>query len=573
MSSNGDTKQADPLGAAEALGPEARLFVSRADPLGFTSALGEVGKGLIANPSGASDAWRRFVGDMAKAASAAGARLLGADVEGPAELAPKDRRFADPTWQQNPAYFLLLQNYLLCARLLKDLVAAAGVTGSAALKADFVVQQVIDAASPSNTPLNPVAVKRAFETGGASLFRGLRNFLTDLATNDGYPKQVDRSAFTVGKDLAATPGKVVLRNELMELIQYDAQTETVHEVPLLCSPPWINKYYIMDLAPGRSFVEWAVQHGHTTFVISYRNPDESLRDKSIEDYLVHGPLLALKTIEEITGSPRANVVALCLGGTLTTMTLAHLAKTEPERVNSTTLLNTIVDFTEPGVLGTFTDDASITHIEKQNAKRGFLPASDMGSTFTMLRANDLVWNYVVNNWLLGENPPPFDILSWNDDATRMPAALHSFLLRSCYQRNDFAHGRLELDDEQLDPRTIPGDVYILSALEDHIAPWRTGYATTRVLDSAEPRFVLSSAGHIAGIVNPPSPKSTYWTNEELPADPDAWLEAATKHRGSWWEDWAGWIGDRAGEMKPPPPVGSTAHPPIGDAPGDYVHER
>ena len=501
------------------------------------------------------------------------ARLLGADVEGPAELAPKDRRFADPTWQQNPAYFLLLQNYLLCARLLKDLVAAAGVTGPAALKADFVVQQVIDAASPSNTPLNPVAVKRAFETGGASLFRGLRNFLTDVATNDGYPKQVDRSAFTVGKDLAATPGKVVLRNELMELIQYDAQTETVHAVPLLCSPPWINKYYIMDLAPGRSFVEWAVQHGHTTFVISYRNPDESLRDKSIEDYLVHGPLLALKTIEEITGSPRANVVALCLGGTLAAMTLARVAESDPGRVNSTTLLNTIVDFTEPGVLGTFTDEATIAHVEKQEAQTGFQSQHDMKSTFTLLRANDLVWNYVVNNWLLGESPPAFDILSWNDDATRMPAALHSFLLRSCYQRNDFAKGRLTLDGEHLDPQAIAGDVYILNAVEDHIAPWRTGYATTQVLTSAEHRFVLSSAGHIAGIVNPPNPKSAYWTNEEVPADPEEWLAHATKHQGSWWEDWTRWIGERAGAMQEPPPLGGDGHAPLGDAPGKYVLER
>jgi len=546
---------------------------SSVDPLGLVSALDDVRKGLVQHPARVGEAWTRFVGDVALAAAAAGARMLGADVEGPAEVVRKDRRFADPAWQQNPAYFFVLQSYLLGARLLKDLVAAAEVEGSAALKADFVVQQVIDALAPTNTLANPVVVKRAIETGGGSLARGLRNFLSDLATNKGYPRQVDRSAFTVGKELAATPGKVVLRNELIELIQYEAQTETVHEVPLLLSPPWINKYYIMDLAPGRSFVEWAVTHGHTTFVISYRNPDESLRDKSIEDYLVHGPLLALQTIEEITGSPHANIVGLCLGGTLTTMTLAHLAKTDPDRVNSTTLLNTIVDFSEPGVLGTFTDDASIAYIERQNAKRGFLPSREMGSTFTLLRANDLVWNYVVNNWLLGESPAAFDILSWNDDATRLPAALHSFLLRSCYQRNDFAHGRLSLGDEHLDPHAIPGDLYILNALEDHIAPWRTGYASTRVLDSARSRFVLSSSGHIAGIVNPPSPKSAYWTNDELPADPEEWLAHATKHQGSWWEDWSSWIGERSGETRTPPPLGGKRHAPIGDAPGVYVHER
>jgi polyhydroxyalkanoate synthase subunit PhaC len=564
MTDNGDSPHIDAA---------ANPLLSSVDPLGFTSALGAVGKGLAEHPARAGEPLLRFAGDIALAAVATAARALGADVEGPAQPAPKDRRFADPAWQQNPVYYFLLQSYLLGSRLVKDLVEAAGVTGSTALKADFTVQQLIDAFAPTNTLLNPAALKRALETGGGSLVRGLRNFLSDLATNDGYPTQVDRSAFTVGKELAATPGKVVLRNELMELIQYEAQTETVHEVPLLLSPPWINKYYIMDLAPGRSFVEWAVKHGHTTFVISYRNPDESLRDKSIEDYLLHGPLLALDTIEEITGSLRANIVGLCLGGTLTTMTLAHLAQTDPDRVNSATLLNTIVDFSEPGVLATFTDEAAIAHTERQNAKRGFHAAHEMASTFTLLRANDLVWNYVVNNWLLGESPAAFDILAWNDDATRMPAALHSFLLRSCYQRNDFARGQLTLGDEQLDPNSIPGDVYILNAVEDHIAPWRTGYATTRALGSAQPRFVLSSAGHIAGIVNPPSPKSAYWTNDELPADPEEWLAHATKHQGSWWEDWARWIGERGGEQRTPPPLGGDEHPPLGDAPGVYVHAR
>jgi polyhydroxyalkanoate synthase len=575
MSKNGNIQQADPVTAAETHGPEpspSQNFAS-VDPLGLLSAMGEVGKALAQHPLRVAGACTRFAGDLVLAAAATGARAFGADVEGPAEAAPKDRRFADPAWKQNPAYFFVLQSYLLGSRLLKDLVVAAEVEGSAGLKADFVVQQVIDALAPTNTPANPVVVKRALETGGASLARGLRTFVTDLKENKGYPVQVDRSAFKVGENLAATPGKVVLRNELMELIQYEPQTATVHAVPLLFSPPWINKYYIMDLAPGRSFVEWAVSHGHTTFVISYRNPGAALRDKSIEDYLVSGPRLALDTIEEITGSPHANIVGLCLGGTLTTMMLAHLAQTDPDRVNSTTLLNTIVDFSEPGVLATFTDDASIAHIERENAKRGFLEAGEMASTFTLLRANDLVWNYVVNNWLLGEKPPAFDILSWNDDATRMPAALHSFLLRSCYQRNDFAEGRISLDGQQLDPHAISGDFYILNAIEDHIAPWRTGYATTRVLTSAHSRFVLSSAGHIAGIVNPPNPKSAHWTNDELPADPEEWFAHATKHQGSWWEDWARWIGERSGEEQAPTRLGSDTYPPMGDAPGDYVHER
>jgi len=343
-------------------------------------------------------------------------------------------------------------------------------------------------------------------------------------------------------------------------------------VPLLCSPPWINKYYVMDLAPKRSFVEWAVQHGHTVFAISYRNPDASMRGVRLDDYLLHGPHAALEAIEEITGSTATNIVGLCLGGTLTTMLLAWLAHNEPERVNSATLLNTIVDFSQAGVLRAFTDDAAIASIEKQMGETGFLDARQMATTFTMLRANDLLWNYVVNNWLLGNDPPAFDILAWNGDETRMPAAMHSFYLRSCYLRNEFAGRRMELAGQRLDPAAIARDVYVLNAVEDHIAPWRTGYRTPKVLSAANARFVLSSAGHIAGIVNPPSPKSVHWTNDELPPDPDRWLAGATRHQASWWEDWTEWIGERAGAMRTPPPTGSDAHPALAGAPGTYVHE-
>jgi polyhydroxyalkanoate synthase len=394
-----------------------------------------------------------------------------------------------------------------------------------------------------------------------------------MAENGGMPQQVDKTAFTIGKNLATTPGKVVFRNDLIELIQYEPQTDTVFDVPLVCSPPWINKYYVMDLAPKRSFVEWAVQHGHTTFAISYRNPDESMRDVRLDDYLINGPRAALEAMEEITGSTQTNIVGLCLGGTLTTMLLAWLSQAEPERVRSATLLNTIVDFSEPGVLRAFTDDAAITNIERQMEGVGFLDSKQMSTTFTMLRANDLIWNYVVNNWLLGADPPAFDILAWNADDTRMPASMHSFYLRSCYQRNDFVNGRLELAGQRLDPASIGSELYVLSAVEDHIAPWRTGYATTRVLPNAKPRFVLSSAGHIAGIVNPPSPKSAHWTNDDLSEDADRWLAGATKHQASWWEDWTTWIEHRAGGKRTPPPLGSAEHPPLDDAPGTYVHGR
>jgi polyhydroxyalkanoate synthase subunit PhaC len=522
----------------------------------------------------ALQALTRYTTDLVAASAVAAARSLGADSEGPSERSPKDRRFADPAWEENPLYYWLREGYLLFDRLAQDLVVAARLEEPTAGKASFAAQTIVDSLAPTNTLLgNPAAVKRAFETAGASVFRGLRTFLADVAENDGFPRQVDRAAFTLGKDLAATPGKVVFRNELMELIQYAPQTETVFEIPLLCSPPWINKYYVMDLAPRRSFIEWAVQHGHTVFAISYRNPDESMREVTFGDYMLEGPRAALLAIEEITGAPQANVVGLCLGGTITAMLLAYFEQTGDRRVRSATLLNTLVDFSEPGILGVFADETTIARIGRKMEKHGYLGASDMSRTFTLLRANDLVWNYVANNWLLGKEPPPFDILAWNDDSTRMPAAMHSFYLRSCYVGNEFAQGKLQLAGEKLSPKAIKADVYVLSAREDHIAPWRAGYATTRALPKGGVRFVLSSSGHIAGIVNPPSPKSSYWTNDKLGPEPERWLEGATSHQGSWWEDWSPWIEARAGARRPPPPIGSEKHSPIADAPGTYVFEK
>jgi len=405
-----------------------------------------------------------------------------------------------------------------------------------------------------------------------SVLAGMRNFLADVATNNGKPRQVDETPFRLGENLAASPGEVVFRNDLMELIQYRPQTETVHEVPLLLSPPWINKYYIMDLAPGRSFVEWAVRHGHTVFAISYRNPDEEHRDVALVDYLLSGPYDALRIIEEITGSKEVNVVGLCLGGTLTVMLLAHLAANDHDRVRSATLLNTMVDFREPGPMGIFLDRAAVERLNRRMVERGYLESTEMSTMFDLLRAQDLVWNYVVTGWLMGEKPPAFDILAWNADGTRMPADMHSFYLRCCYVENQLARGEMTLAGTRLDLGAIDEDVYVLSAREDHIAPWRSSYATTQLLGGAA-RFVLTSSGHVAGIVNPPGGRRVHWTNDELPADPDQWLAGATEHQGTWWEDWAAWIAERSGPRRPPPPMGSAAHPPLGPAPGTYVHQR
>ncbi len=559
----------EPAAAANALGPEAEVLAA-VDPLALGGATARLAAGLALNPLGVLQATGRYVSGMIAATSAATARALGGNAPGPVAPAPRDRRFADATWSENPEYFWLEQSYLLFGRLVQDLVSAGAGSGPTATKLRLAAEIATDALAPTNfLPGNPAALKRAYETGGASLVRGARNFLADVATNGGLPRQVDRSAFTVGKDLATTPGKVVFRNELIELLQYEPQTETVYDVPLLCSPPWINKYYVMDLAPRRSFVEWAVQHGHTVFAISYRNPDASMRNVTLDDYLIHGPSAALDAIEEITGAEEVNIVGLCLGGTLTAMLLAYLEQTQTHRVRSATLLNTLIDFSEPGVLGAFTDRATVARVERRMRRAGFLPGESLARTFTFLRGNDLVWNYVVSNWLLGEPVPRFDILAWNDDATRMPAEMHSFYLRSCYVRNEFARGELELAGERLGAADIRTETFVLAAVEDHIVPWTSSYAATRLL-SGDVRFVLSSSGHIAGIVNPPSPKSRYWTNDELPPDPERWRAGADVHEGSWWDEWTRWTGERSGERREPPPLGSERHPPLADAPGTYV---
>jgi polyhydroxyalkanoate synthase len=547
------------------------------DPVSLGAALGQVSASLALQPLRMLDVWTRYLSQSTQAAMAASARLFGFDVTGPVEPRRGDRRFKHPEWESNPWYYLLQQRHLLLEGLVDDVVQAADVGELDRHKAEFALRQLVDAAAPTNQLWgNPAAIRRAYETGGQSLVNGLSKFLDDLASRRG-PQKVPEGALEVGKDLAVTPGKVVFRNRLMELIQYEPQTETVHQTPLLISPPWINKYYIMDLAPGRSLVELAVRSGHTVFTASYRNPDASMRDIRLDDYLVEGPRIALDVIEDITGSHTANLVGLCLGGTLTAILGAYLAATGDQRVRSATLLNTLLDFSEPGILGIVTDPDTVAKLEREMAETGFLPAEKMAATFDLLRANDLIWNYVVNNWLMGEEPPSFDILTWNNDATRMPAGMHSFYLRSCYIENQLAKGRMELAGQRLDLGRIDHDVYLVAAEQDHITPWRSCYKGARLLGGSV-RFVLSNSGHIAGVVNPPNPKSRHWVGRTvrarfLPADPDRWRERATEHKATWWEDWTAWIAGRGGERRPPPPMGSDTHRPLADAPGTYVHEK
>ena len=549
-------------------------LLARRDPISFLSSLGEAGAALMKKPGEVAAANVRLMVGMGAALRETTKCALGVATSAPLSPATSDKRFVDRAYAENPFFFLLEQEYLLGCQLVSELLDAAQLEESQDAKARFAAQFLLDALSPTNTLLgNPAALKEVFDTGGKSLVRGAKNLLHDLRHHRGWPSQVDSSGFVMGINMAATPGAVVYRNDLIELIQYQAQTEQVHAVPLLFCPPWINKYYIMDLAPGKSLIEWAVQHGHTCFVISYRNPDASMAELSLEDYLRRGLLDAVRVVREITGAREVNTVSLCLGGTLSAIGLAYNASMGDDSIKSATLLNTSTDFSVPGVLGVFTDEATIVGMEKQMAKDGYLGADTMAHVFDALRANDLIFQYVSNNWLLGQQPPAFDLLVWNQDSTRMPAKMHSEYLRSCYLNNDFARGEFEMDGRKLDPRQVSIDTYVVSAVNDHIVPWFSGYKTAQIFGGLN-RFVLSTAGHIAGVVNPPSPKAKYWTNNERPADPQEWKSAAQLHESTWWEDWTEWIGARGGpEVAAPERLGSKDYPLLEAAPGSYVRDR
>jgi polyhydroxyalkanoate synthase subunit PhaC len=545
-----------------------------ADPVSFLRSLGAAVPALVRNPTAAAAASGRMAIGTAAAVRAAAGRAVGAKTPAPLSPAIGDKRFLDPAYEDNPLFFLLEQEYLLSTQLVTELLDAAGMEATQDVKARFAAKFMLDALAPTNTlPGNPAAIRAAFDTGGKSIFRGAKNMLGDLRHNGGWPSQVDSTGFEVGVNLAATPGSVVYRSDLIELIQYEPQVKRVHAVPLLFCPPWINKYYIMDLAPGRSLIEWAVQHGHTCFAISYRNPDASMRDLDFQDYLRQGPLDAVRVVREITGAPEVNTLSVCLGGTLTAIALAHNAAIGDRSIKSATFLNTLTDFSAPGALGVFTDEATIAGLEKQMDKKGFLDSDKMAHTFDALRANDLVFAYVVNNWLLGKKPPSFDLLVWNKDSTRMPAKMHSRYLRACYLNNEFARGEFEIDGQKLDPGKVDIDTYVLAAVDDHIVPWVSGYKTTQLF-GGKSRFVLSTSGHIAGIVNPPSPKARHWTNDAHPADSLEWKDEAELQSSTWWEDWTTWIAKQGGpKVAAPRALGSKDHPPIEDSPGSYVRSR
>jgi polyhydroxyalkanoate synthase len=541
------------------------------DPALFGRALAAAAVGVARHPASAARAGARCALDLTHTSLAAASHAAGGSLAGPVPPDAGDRRFSDPAWDGNAGFFALRQSYLVLRRLAEDLLAAAELDTTKRAKAEFAVDLLADALAPTNLLLtNPAALKRAFDTGGHSLVAGARNCVDDIRHNGGRPRQVDASPFRLGENMAVTPSKVVYRNDVMELLQYLPQTEEVHAIPLLASPPWINKYYVMDLAPERSLIEWAVQHGRTVFAISYRNPDSSLSGVTMDDYLVHGTQAALDVVSEITRSDTVDVLAVCLGGALAAMNAAHLAASGKHAIGTLTLINTMLDYAEPGQLGCFVDEGTVRKLERRMARKGYLDGADMAGAFNALRANDLIFSYVASNWLMGEQPPAFDLLAWNADSTRLPAAMHSWYLRSCYLENQLAEGTMVLGGQRLDLAAVMSDTYIVAAERDHIVPWTSSYKSTGLL-GADVRFVLSSGGHIAGIVNPPNPKSWVLTSDANPPSAQQWRDGASQQDESWWEDWARWMADRAGPLAKPPRIGSRRHRVLGDGPGVYVH--
>ena len=533
---------------------------------------------MLADPARLVQAQVSLWQDYAKLWESTARRMAGEEAEPLAAPEPGDRRFKDDAWTENPIYDHIKQSYLLASKFMLSTVRETdGLDAHTAQKADFYTRQFIDALAPTNfAATNPEVVRRTVETGGENLVQGLENMLEDLERGQGRLRirMTDQEKFTLGENVAVTPGKVVFENDLMQLIQYAPSTGVVRKRPLLIVPPWINKFYILDLRPKNSFIKWAVEQGHTVFVISWVNPDERLAEKSLDDYMLEGPVAALDAVEQATGEPRVNAIGYCLGGTLLAATLAYLKAKGRQAVESATFFTTMVDFEEPGELGVFIDDEQLSLMEEAMEEKGYFDGSSMAEAFNLLRANDLIWSFVVNNYLMGKDPFPFDLLYWNSDSTRMPRAMHSTYLREMYRHNRLREpGGITLAGVPIDLATVDVPVYILSTREDHIAPWRSTYAATR-LYAGPVRFVLAMSGHIAGVVNPPAARKYGYYTGALAASPDAWLEAATAHEGSWWPDWGAWVSghDGGGEVAPREPGDGTL-PAIEDAPGRYVKVR
>jgi polyhydroxyalkanoate synthase len=546
------------------------------DPLNISGAFYALMQQMAAHPAQILDAqfalWKDYLALWQRAAE----RAMGMNVDPIVVPASGDRRFRDKDWQENQVFDFIKQSYLLTANWLQQTVAKVeGMDPDVHARAAFYARQFADAISPTNFVLtNPEVLRETMASNGENLVKGLDNLLQDLERGHGSLSiRQTTDGFVLGRDIATTPGKVVFRNELFELIQYSPATETAFETPLLVFPPWINKFYILDLQPKNSFVKWAIEQGHTVFMVSWVNPDPSLAEKSFEDYMREGIFAALDAVERATGQKQTNVIGYCIAGTLLGATLAYIAASGEyvHRIKSATFLAAQVDFSEAGDLRVFVDDEQLAAMEQQMRDAGgVLEGSKMAMTFNLLRANDLIWSFVVNNYLMGREPVPFDLLYWNSDTTRMPLNLHLFYLRQCYRDNTLAKAQMAFDGEKLDLSKIKTPTFFQAAKEDHIAPAISVYKGAKLFGGPV-TYMLAGSGHIAGVVNPPSSgKYQHWTNEKMPATLEQWQKGATEHPGSWWPTWEAWVQNYAGAKIPAPKPGDGDLKVLGDAPGKYV---
>jgi len=546
------------------------------DPLGMQVALNEVWSHLAQQPETLREAhatlWQRYADIWQRHTTY---MLTG---QQPEEGPVRDKRFRDPEWRSNPAFSMLRESYLATAAFITDLVEKAeGVDDATKRKAVFYIKQAVDAASPSNFLMtNPAALRELFSSHGESLLKGVENLAHDLKRGEGMLaiSQTDLDAFEVGVNVATTPGKVVFRNRVFELIQYTPTTETVHEVPLLIFPPWINKFYILDLQPKNSMIRWLLDQGHTVFLVSWVNPDEDMADVTFEDYMREGVYAAVEAVTKAAKINRMNTVGYCVGGTLLAATLAHMAKKGDTRIQSATFFASQADFKAAGDLLVFSDEQGIKFLEeKMDQAGGVLDAQTMADTFNALRSNDLIWNYVVDNYYIGKQPPPFDLLYWNADQTRMPKALHLFYLRKFYRDNALTSGKLELLGEKLDLGEVKIPIFMQSSKEDHIAPCASVYNSARAFGGPV-EYIIAGSGHIAGVINHPSAnKYQYWTNKNLKGALEDWQAFSNEHPGSWWPHWDQWLRKISGPDVPARIPGDGDLEPLGDAPGDYVKVR
>jgi polyhydroxyalkanoate synthase len=540
--------------------------------------LGQVAEYWLGDPQRAIELQTRLGKAYLDLWAAAAKRLAGQESSPVVAATPADKRFADPEWSSNQFYDFLKQGYLLTTQWANQLVSdASGLDAHTRQKAEFYVRQIGNALSPSNFILtNPELLRETVTSNADNLVRGMKMLAEDIEAGGGHLRirQSDSSMFEVGRNLATTPGKVIFQNDLMQLIQYDPSTPNVLKRPVLIVPPWINKFYVLDLTPEKSFIKWCVDQGVTVFCISWVNPDSHLAQKTFEDYMRQGPVAALDAIQKVTGEDRVHTIGYCVGGTLLSVTLAAMAAWRDERIMSATLFAAQVDFTFAGDLKVFVDEKQVEALEQRMTERGYLEGRKMATVFNLMRSNDLIWPYVINNYLRGKAPFPFDLLYWNSDATRMPAANHAFYVRSCYLENRLAQGKMTISNTPIDLKSVKVPIYNLATREDHIAPPKSVLLGSKFFGGPV-RFVLAGSGHIAGVVNPPDRKKyQYWTGPRpRSADLDKWLAKATEHPGSWWPDWLAWLKDQDATEVPAREPGGGVLTPIEDAPGSYVRLR